>query len=437
MHRRAPARGFGDRWQVDRAGGQVIVRVGRRVGWGIADQTASSLTNFALGIVVASQTTTASFGAFSLAFVTYLLVLNVGRAIVTLPLMIRYSGLDAGVPHDAVRAGSGTGLAVGVASGVVCVGVGIVVGGPFGAALFGLGIGLPGLILQDTWRFAFFAGGRDRSAFVNDIVWVAVLVPAFAVLIANGARDAMPFIVAWGGAASVAAGAGVVQSGVIPDPTRAMAWVRRHSDFIPQFTLETGARMGSSQLTYYVIGLVGGLVVVGAIRAGELVLGAFNVLFQGIHLIALPEGARLLRQSRGDLVRWAILLSAVLSAAAAAFGIACLLIPDWAGQAALGESWTPARMVLPVLVLSLVGYVVASGAGVGLRALGAANRLLRVSVLTSMVTLAAGFAGVQLGAAAGAAWGLAVGSWFGAVISWVEFRSASSNLVPEVVAEGR
>ena len=33
------------------------------------------------------------------------------------------------------------------------------------------GLTLPGLLLQDSWRFAFFALGRGSQAFLNDLVW--------------------------------------------------------------------------------------------------------------------------------------------------------------------------------------------------------------------------------------------------------------------------
>jgi hypothetical protein len=47
-----------------------------RLGWGIADQAVSSITNLAQGIVVARSLGAADFGAFSLAWVTYSVILN-------------------------------------------------------------------------------------------------------------------------------------------------------------------------------------------------------------------------------------------------------------------------------------------------------------------------------------------------------------------------
>ena len=48
----------------------------RRLGWGVADQAVSSVTNFAVSIYVVRELGAVQFGAFSLAYVTY----EIGRA---------------------------------------------------------------------------------------------------------------------------------------------------------------------------------------------------------------------------------------------------------------------------------------------------------------------------------------------------------------------
>ena len=64
----------------------------RRIGWGLADQAVSSLTNFAVSIYVARTLGAEQFGAFSLAYVTYGFALNASRGLSTDPLMVRFSG---------------------------------------------------------------------------------------------------------------------------------------------------------------------------------------------------------------------------------------------------------------------------------------------------------------------------------------------------------
>ena len=48
---------------------RVVIDATRRLGWGLADQALSSVTNFVLGSLVARALPPGEFGAFSIAFV--------------------------------------------------------------------------------------------------------------------------------------------------------------------------------------------------------------------------------------------------------------------------------------------------------------------------------------------------------------------------------
>jgi hypothetical protein len=63
----------------------------RRLGWGLADQALSSLTNFALAVLVARAVSTSALGAFGLSFTTYTITLGATRALCSEPLTVRYS----------------------------------------------------------------------------------------------------------------------------------------------------------------------------------------------------------------------------------------------------------------------------------------------------------------------------------------------------------
>ena len=64
----------GDGWRLWR-------ELRNRLGWGIADQALSSVTNFAVVIYVARTLGAAQLGAFSLAYVTYGFMLNAYAAL--------------------------------------------------------------------------------------------------------------------------------------------------------------------------------------------------------------------------------------------------------------------------------------------------------------------------------------------------------------------
>lgn len=399
-------------------------RFPRRAAWGIGDQIFSSVTNFAVGIYVASQASTLAFGAFSLAFIAYLLLLNLGRSVVSQPLLIRHSNKTAAGWSDAAGRGVGVALMIGVAAGVLCVTLGLVVEGHLGAAFLGLGLTLPGLLLQDAWRFAFFAAGRDRDAVINDAVWAAVVFPIFAVLIVLRSESVFAAVFGWGFAATVAALVGVAQAGVRPQFQQPRGWFEQHTDLIPRFVAETVARSGAVQLVYYLIGLISGIVAVGTIRAAELiVVGPFNVLFQGVNLITLPEAARRLATSRSALLRFCRLLAVGMVTGAVAWGIVCLIFIEPVGRMVLGDSWDPAQTVLLPIAVALGGLVSGSGAFVGLRVLGAADQILRVALLSASTTLAATSVGAWVGDANGAAWAMAGASWFGSGCAWLALQS--------------
>src|SRR5450432_1208576 len=101
----------------------------RRLGWGVADQAVSSLTNFAVSIFVARSVGLVQFGAFSLAYVTYGFALNASRGLATDPLMVRFSGVEPPVWRRAVASCSGTALTVGVATGICALVAAALLGG--------------------------------------------------------------------------------------------------------------------------------------------------------------------------------------------------------------------------------------------------------------------------------------------------------------------
>src|ERR1700685_1030813 len=98
---------------VRRLWGQAV----RSLGWGVADQAVSSLTNFAVSIYVVRTLGATQFGAFSLAYVTYGFALNASRGLSTDPLMVRFSGTDVATWRRAVANCTGTAALVGLVAG--------------------------------------------------------------------------------------------------------------------------------------------------------------------------------------------------------------------------------------------------------------------------------------------------------------------------------
>lgn len=400
-------------------------RMGARLGWGFGDQAVSSLGNFLLGFLVARNVDTATFGAFSIAYTTYVVVVGILRGAVAQPLMIRYSATDTTQWRDASARASGFALLAGLVIAAGCLGVGLVIGSTVGIALAAMAITLPALLVQDTWRFALFAHDRGRSAFVNDLIWLLVQLPALAFAFsfqADGDIIALALL-AWGLAGAVAALVGCWQVGVLPRPSASRGWLGEHRALIPRFVAEATASLTSSQLALYGVGALAGLATLGELRVGQLLIGPILVPFIGLQLVALPQAVRALGYSVGRLRRLCLAAGGGMAAIAVAWGAFISLIPDEIGQALLGVNWAPAERLVFILALGLAASSLSSGALIGLRAFAAAPRSLRATVVSSTIATIATIGGAVWGGAMGAALGILIAHTAMVPLWWWEFES--------------
>ena len=396
--------------------------VAGRLSWGLADQAASSLTNFAVGIYVARSLGPAAFGVFSLAWVTYGVVLNVSRGLATDPLVVRFSAVPVASWRAAVARSSGTALGVGAVLGAVCAVVGLCLGGGVGLAFVWLGVVLPALLLQDAWRFAFFAAGNGRKAVVNDLVWGVALVPAMVVAARVGSVSA--FVLAWGASAAVAAVYGCLQCGIRPRTTGARGWLREHHDLGYRYLVENVSLSGAVQLRAYGLGAIVGVGAVGVVRGAELLLGPFLALLMGLSLVTVAEAARVLRQAPHRLARFCLLLGGGQAVAALLWGVALLLVPDRGGELVLGAVWHSASELIVPATLGVAGAGLGVGAASGLRALGAARRSLRSQLFASACYVTGGLGGAAVGGTVGSAWGVAAATLSASAVWWLHLRAA-------------
>ncbi|MEU5431883.1 hypothetical protein AB0G73_00735 [Streptomyces sp. NPDC020719] len=405
-----------------------------RLSWGLADQAASSVSNFAVGIYVARSLGLAAFGVFSLAWVTYGVVLSVSRGLATDPLVVRFSGVSEVSWRGAVARSSGTALGVGVALGAACLVVGSALGGGVGPAFACLGVMLPGLLLQDAWRYAFFAAGTGRKAFVNDVVWGVALAPAMVVAAHVGGVPA--FVLAWGGSAAVAAVYGCFQSGIRPQVSGAREWLRAHHDLGYRYLAENVGVSGASQLRAYGLGAIVGVSAVGVIRGAELLLGPFLALLMGLSLVTVAEAARVLRRAPHRLGMFCFLLGGAQAVAALLWGAALLLVPDRLGEFVLGDVWSSAAKLIVPVTLGVAGAGLGTGAAAGLRALAAARRSLRCQLFASTCYVIGGLGGAALAGTTGSAWGVATATGCASGVWWLQLRSAlrerHQDPIPEV-----
>ena len=388
----------------------------RRSLWVVIDQGLTSLTNFAVTAVVARSVDTEAFGAFGLAFVTYLVSLNLSRALVSQPLVLRSSAQPD--ERAELPAAAGAALAVGVTLAVVVLAAGVAVGGQPGRVLVVLAVFLPGLVLQDAWRFAFFATARPRLAVVNDLTCAVIQVGFMAGVLVLAEGTAATLTAAWGGAALVAAVVAGRQARAHPTRTGSWAFLRRHGDLGGRLGVESLLESGTMQITTLCLAFVVGSAGVGAIRGAQTLFGPFTTLAIGLVAATIPEGSRLFARRPTRLRPLLQAMSVSLCVAGACWGLALGLLPDAWGRAVLGETWPAARGLLPPLTMMMAGIGFLSGGMVALRVLTAASASLRLRLVTGPISLAAGVTGGAVAGAQGGAWGLAIGAWITGLGAW-------------------
>lgn len=402
-----------------------MAQIGRRLGWGVADQGMSSVSNFAISLYIARTLGAVQFGAFTLAYVTYGFLLNASRGLATDPLLVRYSGTDLLTWRRAAASCTGTASTVGLFAGSCVAAMAVLLHGTTRMAFLALGLTLPALLLQDSWRFAFFALGRGSQAFLNDTIWTVALLPGLVFLHFAHEKNVFWLVLIWGGAAALAAAVGPFQAGVVPKLSEARAWVWRHRDLGPRYLAEGTANSAQSQLRTYGIGLILGLATIGYVQAASTLMGPFMVIFFGIGLVTLPEAVRVFRRSPRHLPLFCLLLGSGLALLGLVWGTVLLVaLPRGLGHLLLGSLWKPTYPLVLPFTISIMGGCIAGGAGTGLHALGAARRSLRAMVLSATLYVACSIVGAALGGGVGTVIGTAIATWLGAVIFWWQLRTA-------------
>lgn len=365
-----------------------------------------------------------------MAFTVFAVLVGLSRTLATSPLPVRFSAVTPEAFRSATAAALGTALSLGVLAGLGCIAIGLWIGGVGGNAVLALGVILPGLLVQDSWRQVFFAEGRPAAAALNSAVWAVAQFAAVAALLLSDRDTVVPLVLAWGGAAVAAAVLGIRQGRVLPRPARTRTWLRDHRDLTRYVIAEFGAQQGAMQGSLLLIGVLGSLAAIGSVRGTLVLLGLTSILAMAAVSFALPEFSR--RRATLTERQWilgAAGLSALVGGVGVLWGLACLLAPDSFGRALLGETWDS---VSEVLLAAAVSQAILAG-GIGpstmLRAMDRASVTFWRHAVMSPLILAGGVAGVVLGGAEGAFWGWAIAYALGQPLWWFLLRREAKALV--------
>lgn len=394
-------------------------------GWTLVDQGLSSLTNAVVTILVGRSVSTSEFGAFALAFLVFSFTIGTSRAAITDPLVIRYSAADDRERRAAIGRATASAFVLGLVVGLGCVVAGLIQGSDavLGSAFLALGIIMPGVLLQDAWRYSFFASARPRRAALNDLVWAVLQFASIAWLFQTGRGTVFAILLCWGLAAGVAAVFGIWQARVVPQVGSAWEWLVENRQVSARLGADYVVNQGAYNAANVAIGPVSSLQAVGALAAARTLLGPLNLLYSGTTSFVLPAMVRIVDAKR-PLTKAVFATTAFTGGVTAVWLLALLLMPRPWGEWLFGANWAGASEVILPTGWSFLMVALCVGAGLGLKARAQVHRVLRVTLVQAPLLVVLGIVGARFAGGPGAAWGFATAQTVGLVILLWNYRAS-------------
>ncbi len=366
-----------------------VYKTSIRAALATADQSISSLSNFAVGVAIARVAGIAAFGAYSLAYAIWLLVAALHRSLVTDPMAIE-SDLNSPSAQRHLQQGLAAELSLGLSTGAVFAVAGAVCLGlgqrRFGLCILALAPWLPCLLAQDYWRWVGFMKSQPQRALMNDFVFDVVQAAVFVGLLFLGVRSSILAIEAWGVGSLGGAIFGLWQFRTRPTLRRGFGRIRLRWGLSKWLVNQNVTNAASSQSTLYLTGAFLGTVGVGGLRSAvSLVSGPSQVLFQAGGSIGLPEASKALKDRGWPGLRRVerfVTLAGVTSVGGIA--VAVFLFGRRLMTLLYGPRFAQFSGIADIVAISLVVAALALGAQMALKATRNTRRLFHVA-LTSLV----------------------------------------------------
>lgn len=406
----------------------------RYMGWATLDQAVSSATNFSVTVLAARELSRRDFGAFGLAFTLSIVVIGVVRASTTEPLLSRPELATGPAQRSTFGAIAGAVVLLAVVVSAILLTISAIFQGVVGRSLLALAIVLPGLCLQDAWRYCFISQGRAVSAVLNDTVWLLAQTGALIGLFSADQVSMSTILLAWGLAGGVAGIFGMAQAGVAPRSRAGREWLFAQRSLGGRYCVEFLIASAANQLTLVSLGTMAGLSALGAVRGAQAFFGPMVVIFSGVFLAVVPMASRI-RADPKRLRRIVVVISGVVCICAIGWTLIGLGLPSSIGRQLFGDTWAPTRAVVLPTGLALFAGGIASGPIIGLRSLVAAQASLRARLLGVPLLVLGPTVGAALADAKGYSYGVAGATFASAAIFWWQFTRASAHGPTENVLE--
>jgi hypothetical protein len=167
----------------------------------LIDQGLSSISNFAVGVVIARVVGASGLGGFSVAYAGWLVLAALHRSLITDPMAISGDVRTKGV-GSAIEQGFAAELLLGMGGAVTLAAIGstlwLLNDAAFGIAMLALAPWLPVLLAQDYWRWIGFLTRHPGRSLTNDIVFNCAMAAALVLSLAAHVHSIAAVVGAWG-----------------------------------------------------------------------------------------------------------------------------------------------------------------------------------------------------------------------------------------------
>ena len=346
----------------------------------IVDQGASSVSNFALAVVVAHYSGARALGIFALVTSTYVVTQGMVRSFSSDCLLTRVDD----DPLVMARYERGGFLAAGrvVESGGV--------GGPRNERRYDSRVALPFMVfalsfpfiaMQDFSRYVGIRRHDPAYAIRLDMAWLVLFLLAYVVLDMKGLVS-MPWLFGAWTVSGAAVGLITLRSSRTGDSRAALGfWLNSERVVGARFAGQFLVASVSNYLIFYLLVLfVISVAAVGTIKLALLALGPVAVMSAGVQSALIPLTSKRFCQDRAGALRFLFVAGMALALGAAAWSVLLYVAPVHLVRSVLGPAWPQARLLLPFGGLSFMAMCVAGAGTCGLRAMRAAKENLGVAV---------------------------------------------------------
>jgi O-antigen/teichoic acid export membrane protein len=384
----------------------------------VVDQGASSISNFALAVLVAHGSHAEALGVFAVLTVTYVIAQGVVRSVSSDCLLTR-SELDDRVMDRFERSGYLAAVIGAVTLSALIAVVGAFLPHDFAVPILVFAACFPFIAMQDFSRFIGISRHQPGYAIWLDSAWVVLFLAGAVPLEVLGRASVDWLWATW-----------TISGGLVGVYTLARHFSTSDRRALLRFWIESeravGIRFAGNYLLtatwiyfiYYPLLLVISVPSVGLIKLAQLVLGPITVLAAGLQSAVVSIVAKRFQESARRALWFCFFAGTAIAVSTALWTVAIYLLPVHDVARVFGPTWGSARTVYLAIGLAFVFGSYSGIAVAGLRAIRSARANLRLGLVMVPLSFLPQIGGAALWGAKGFAVGMAVSFGLYAVGGW-------------------